>query len=108
MKLELNASGVIAIGAVAAVAGVAWLLWSKRAAIVGAINPASPDNLVNRGVSAIVQAVTGDEHQTVGGLVFDATPAGYRVDRELLLGPAAPPYLSPSEDPYGQQTYYAP
>lgn len=35
------------------------------------INPASPDNIINRGVLSIGQAITGDPNWSLGGAVYD-------------------------------------
>lgn len=116
-QISLSAGGLAALAAVAGVGLLGAWLWSKRGAIADAgaaavdlVNPLSGGNLASRAANAVVQAVTGDPQQTLGGSIFDATPAGYRVDRALVLGPGAPPYISTSEiaDPYGQQPIYAP
>lgn len=67
MKLGLNATGVLAIAAIAGVAAL--ILWNRKAigAAVEAVNPASQNNIVNRGVSAVGAAVTGDASWSLGG-----------------------------------------
>src|SRR5262245_4074920 len=55
--------------AVAIVAAGAFLLF--RRAPSGALNPASPDNVVYQGLNSIVQTLTGDKNQTAGGWVHD-------------------------------------
>ena len=68
MKVNLSGSGVVAVAGVAALAGLGLLIYSKRGniaaaagAVVDAVNPASSDNLVYRGVSAaVVPAGSGD------------------------------------------------
>lgn len=42
-------------------------------ATVTAVNPASSDNLVNRGVTSIGSTLTGDNGFTVGGWLYDIT-----------------------------------
>lgn len=71
MKLELSAGAFLAALAVGGVA-VGW--WYRREiahAVGNAVNPASSDNLVNRGVESIGQAVTGDASWTPGGALWD-------------------------------------
>lgn len=36
-----------------------------------AINPADENNLINRGVNALGAKITGDEHWTLGGAIYD-------------------------------------
>jgi len=69
------------VGAVAAVgilgAGAIWYTKKKTGEaleVVGdAINPISQNNIFNRGVNAIVQNLTGNENQTLGGWIYDIT-----------------------------------
>lgn len=69
------------VGAVAAVGVLGAIgIWytQKQAAkaastVVDAVNPASQTNIVNRGVNSIVQTLTGDENQTLGGWIYDIT-----------------------------------
>lgn len=82
--MTVDDAKVIALGAAVAVVGV--LLWraaAKAGEVASAVadgvaevvstdlNPASSSNLVNRGVEAVGQAVTGDPSWSVGGWVWD-------------------------------------
>lgn len=58
--------------------GVGLLWYTKRQAeeavesVGSAINPVNPDNIFNRGVNALGEAITGDEHWTLGGAIYEA------------------------------------
>ena len=86
-------------------AGVGVFFYRKIAAGIaaGAINPANPDNIVNQGVTSIVQDVTGDKNQTLGGAIFDFfNPEAGLAPGEKLLAPGviapAPPRAQPAPD----------
>lgn len=36
-----------------------------------AINPVNPDNIFNSGVNSVLQAVTGEEHATLGTKIYE-------------------------------------
>jgi len=83
-----------------AVGGAAWYVYKKLGA--GALNPANPNNVVNQGANAIVQAFTGDKNQTVGGGAFDwLHPDAGLAPGETLVGPglirATPPTPSSAQ-----------
>lgn len=46
---------------------------SGAQAVGTAINPVSDQNIINRGVNAAVQGITGDPNQTLGGWIYDVT-----------------------------------
>lgn len=46
---------------------------AAAAAAVDAVNPASSNNLVNRGVTAVGSAISGDSGWTLGGWIYDIT-----------------------------------
>lgn len=75
----------IALG-VLLVGGVAWwLLRDKLAAVGQAVNPASDQNLVNRGVTAVGMAVTGDSGFSVGGWLYDVFGGGNKESARLAI-----------------------
>lgn len=41
-----------------------------------AVNPTSDQNLAYRGVNAVGSAISGDEHWTLGGWIYDVTHPG--------------------------------
>jgi len=43
--------------------------------VIEAVNPVDENNLANRGVNWVVQSLTGDENQSLGGLAFDGVEA---------------------------------
>lgn len=69
----MNGRDAVVIAAV----GVGLYLFFKRevsdaaAAVGNAINPASDENLAYRGVNAVGGALSGDEHWTLGGWLYD-------------------------------------
>ncbi len=86
--------------AILAVGGAAYYVYKKLGA--GALNPANPNNVVNQGATAIVQAFTGDKNQTVGGGLFDWLNADAGLaPGETLVGPglirATPPTPSSAQ-----------
>jgi hypothetical protein len=84
------------------VAGVGVFFYRKIAAGVaaGAINPANPDNIVNQGVTSIVQEATGDKNQTLGGLIFDwLNPDAGLAPGEKLIAPGVIQPVAPSATP---------
>lgn len=112
--VTLTAGGLLALAglAVLGVAGV-WL-YTKRGAIaaaageaVGLVNPADDRNLVNRGVSAVGEAVTGREGWTLGGQIADWFPSAAERELGRQLRPSTSPATSEPE-PYGLPPYYAP
>lgn len=81
MKLQLGATGVLALAGVA-VAGL--VLWkASKAASAAAdvvadvvthdLNPADSGNVVNRQVEALGRSITGQQGWTLGGAIYDAT-----------------------------------
>lgn len=46
-------------------------------AVGTAINPADSENLVNKGVSAVGKAVSGNEGWSLGGWIYDVTHPDY-------------------------------
>lgn len=88
MKVSLNATGVLALAGVAVAGLVAWKVYrTGRDLANGAgevidaagevltheLNPASADNVVNQGVTAIGRSITSDPTWTLGGAIYDAT-----------------------------------
>ena len=77
-KAKLLNSKVGVVGAVAIV-GVVGVWYAKKQAseavetVGDALNPISQTNIFNRGVNAVVQNLTGDKNQTLGGLIYDVT-----------------------------------
>ena len=73
VKLAL---GAVALGAVVyAVFKIKGAGTEAAKAVGTAVNPADPQNIVNRGVTAIGTAVTGDSGWTLGGWIYDITHA---------------------------------
>lgn len=69
--------------AVVIAAGLAFLYF-KREAIAEAVNPVSRNNLAYKGVNAVGEAVTGDEHWTLGGYMFELlNPQAVAREQEL-------------------------
>ena len=91
MKVSLNATAVIALAGIAAVGFVAWKVFPGLSKVVTKdLNPASSENVVNKGVSAVGAAVTGDDSWTLGGQLADwFNPATREVNRQYGT-PAAP------------------
>jgi len=75
-KLANSKSGmVIAVGVV--VAALSYVAAKKAAESVSevgqAINPLNNNNIFASGVNSVVQSLTGDENQTLGGWIYDVT-----------------------------------
>jgi hypothetical protein len=82
-----NTGTVVAIGLMGAIA----IYYAKKQAgealssVGDAVNPVSQDNIFNRGVNNVVGVLTGDENQTLGGLLYDlfnGTPIEQAARRE--------------------------
>lgn len=92
MKVNLTGSGVVGLAAIVGL--VALALWVRKsgsaaaAAAVEAVNPASDRNLVNRGVSAVGAAVTGEDSWTLGGQLAEWFSPSVRAADEALRAPA--------------------
>jgi hypothetical protein len=70
-----NTGAVLAIGLIG---GFAIYYTTKKAnetivTVGNAINPVNQDNIFNRGVNSVVQNLTGDDNQTLGGWIYDIT-----------------------------------
>ena len=77
-KAKLLNSKVGAVLAVGVVGGIGFWYAKRQAAqaanaVGDALNPVSQTNIFNRGANAIVQSLTGDENQTLGGWIYDVT-----------------------------------
>lgn len=70
----VGSSAAKALGDAASAAG--GYISGAAGAVGQAINPASSDNLVNRGVTSAGQAVTGDPGWTLGGTVYETINGG--------------------------------
>jgi hypothetical protein len=120
-NVSIDGVGVAAVAVVALAVGVGFYVWINRRAIgeaasdaVALVNPADADNLVNRGVSAIGEAVTGREGWSLGSQIADWFPS--QAEREFnesmrpAAAPAPPPQAHPMTDaaPYGLPDYFAP
>jgi len=73
--LNSKVGAVLAIGVIGGV-GI-WYAKNQAAKAVGAVgdalNPISQTNIFNRGVNSVVQSLTGDKNQTLGGWIYDVT-----------------------------------
>ncbi len=75
---------------------VAWSIFARAKdgltggarAVLDAVNPANPNNIVAKGADAIVQAVTGDPNTSVGSKLYDIfNPNAPRADAPAELRP---------------------
>lgn len=73
MKVDVSATGVIALAGVGVVGLVLWRLWASREAIGAAVNPASDKNIVYQGVNGIGASVSGDKDWSLGTWLYDIT-----------------------------------
>lgn len=73
MKLQLSATGVIALAGVGVVGLLAWRLWNGGKLVTESLNPASSNNVVNQAVEAFGQSLTGDPYWSLGGGFYDLT-----------------------------------
>lgn len=73
MKVELNATGVIALAGAAVVGLLVWRVWNGGKLVTETLNPASANNAVNQAVENLGQSLTGDPYWTVGGSFYDVT-----------------------------------
>lgn len=100
MKLDLTGTGVLAIVAAVGVGWLGWRAWralpgaaaavrDAGGAVLDAVNPASPTNLVNRGVEAVGQAATGNPAWSLGGALWELT-SGAQFQREYDAAITAP------------------
>lgn len=79
--MKLGATGVLALAGLGVAGLVAWRVYRAGGQVAEAaaelaqrdLNPASPDNVVNRGVSAIGAAISGDPAWSLGGQLYDWT-----------------------------------
>jgi len=85
-----------------------YLLARRFGITADSFNIASPENVAYRGANAVVQAVTGDANQTVGGAIFDlfnpnaglapgevSTGRGVIVSPVVTWGQLEPGYVDP-------------
>lgn len=71
-SINLGFGGVFGIAAVLALAVFGVYLYTKRNAIVSAVNPLDSNNLANQAVNSIVSNATGRD-ETLGGWFYDLT-----------------------------------
>jgi hypothetical protein len=79
--VKIGATGVLALAGVGLAGLIVWRVYRTGGQVAEAaaelvtedLNPASPDNLVNRGLSAIGAAITGEPEWSLGGQVYDWT-----------------------------------
>lgn len=102
MKTTLTGGGVVAVVGVVVVGFAAFKLWKLAQNAGGAVvdaagrvithdlNPASSDNLINRGVNAVGQAATGDSGWSLGGAIYDWMNPGAFANNPT-------PFLSPDQ-----------
>lgn len=89
--LSLTGTGVLGIFAVFVVIAAGIYAYTKRTAIISAVNPVDPNNMANRAVTNVVSAVTGRD-ETLGGWLYDFThPAIARAISNPPLASAAAP-----------------
>jgi hypothetical protein len=75
-QLNINVDGMMLIGlgvGLPLLGFIGYTLYTSKEKIVNAVNPASPDNLVNTAVESVGQSLTGDPNWTLGGWAFDWT-----------------------------------
>jgi hypothetical protein len=98
--VKLTATGVLAVAALAALVVGGLVLWRNWPKLKDSLNPASRENVANRGVAAAVSAATGRE-ESLGGLIAEwFNPATRKVAE--LYGPSSArvkTVLIPSRDP---------
>lgn len=83
---KLFGSQSMGYAALAAVGLVGYVYWQSRQDVITVtkkaadaveevvkkgVNPVSHDNYANRAVNSVVQAITGDEHATLGTKIYD-------------------------------------
>lgn len=81
MRVQLNATAVLALAGVAVAGFVAYRVVRAGGAVADTVgqvithdlNPASSDNVVNQALLAIGQSISGDPNWTLGGSVYDWT-----------------------------------
>lgn len=77
---------LLGIGAVVAIGG--YFIWKNGLPALGkAINPTNPDNVFYGGVNEVGESVTGNEHWTLGGTIYEWLHPGEAA--ELGLAPKA-------------------
>lgn len=81
--MNLSGTQILAIGAVG-IAGAVLYFGARK--VGAAVNPANPDNVVNRGVSAIGAAVTGEKHFSLGSAIYDFFHPAYDPN-QAIRGP---------------------
>lgn len=80
-RLELGGTAILAVAGLAVAGLVAWRAYQAAGDLAQAgadlvrkdLNPASSDNVVNRALEQLGQAVTGEDNWTLGGQIFDWT-----------------------------------
>lgn len=110
MTTKLTAGGVIALVLIPVAAFLMWKTYKGGAAVMkGAanivthdLNPASQDNLINRGVSAVGAAVSGNAGWSLGGWIYDATHS----TPTALQAPAVPVVDQSIMDAWDARTKY--
>lgn len=89
-------------------------------AVVDALNPANPNNIVARGADAVVQVVTGDPNTSVGSKLYDwahpnapradapATPSNAQPHAAALLKQFGPSTRSREDEAWMESQLYGP
>ena len=82
-RINITGTGVLAL---LALAGGAYL-YSKRGALVSAVNPADPANIVNQSVNRLMEAATGSKpgEVTLGTWLYDLKAKYFPSEADKIL-----------------------
>lgn len=89
-NLDNVKAGLLIAGAAAAVYFGYKAYQASKSLVTETLNPASDKNIVNQGVTSVVQSVTGDPNATLGNKIYDWLHPGESASiRQVTAMPAA-------------------
>lgn len=100
MKVSLNGTGVLAVGAVVAVGVIGYFAWDWLKKNKDKFNPTSTNNFAYEGANAVFRAVSGNQVDTIGTAAGGVWKSDAERKVDEMLG--AVPKVTQAQTPGGK------